>query len=138
MKFRYFYIAIFFLLEIGAILPSLGAPSNSQLQKKPANIAKTAITNTSQISGSKKVMASTPVKNAAPTKNVGTTKNAASTQNVPSLKNASSPTNNQAVSQSKTVVLQGQIKRHKHPFKSLLKEEFDSPIHPITTDNKDF
>jgi len=40
----------------------------------------------------------------------------------------------------KTVALQGYVnhRKHKHPFGSLLKEEFDSPIHPVTTDNKDF
>jgi hypothetical protein len=37
------------------------------------------------------------------------------------------------------VPLSGYIKQHKHhPLLSILKQEFNSPIHTITTNNKDF
>jgi len=40
---------------------------------------------------------------------------------------------------AKTAVLQGYVRHHrKHPMRSFLKEEFDGPIHEVTTDNKDF
>ena len=38
----------------------------------------------------------------------------------------------------KLVPLSGYVKQHKHPFLSLLKQEFNSPIHTITTNNRDY
>ncbi len=40
---------------------------------------------------------------------------------------------------SNVVPLAGYVKQHKqHPFLSLLKQEFNSPIHTITTNNRDY
>jgi|SRR5277367_6993418 len=36
------------------------------------------------------------------------------------------------------VPLAGYVKQHKHPFLSLLKQEFNSPIHTITTNSRDY
>jgi hypothetical protein len=127
MKAHYFYIAIVFLLKINTIAPAFADPSVSTTQKKTTKVIP-ATTAPSQIAGGKKITTVIPVKNvSSPAKNNATTVNPNTQQ-----------TTNRAGSPQKPLVLQGQIKHHKHPFKSLLKEEFDSPIHPITTDNKDF
>jgi len=43
-----------------------------------------------------------------------------------------------SVGPANPIQLSGYVKHHKHPFLSLLKQEFNSPIHAITTNNKDF
>jgi hypothetical protein len=55
---------------------------------------------------------------------------------------ATVPSAKAAQGSQKSIALQGYVKHHhhkpKHELGSLLKKEFDSPIHAVETDNKDF
>jgi hypothetical protein len=124
MKVNHLSIAVSFFLGFQSIQPSPADPSAPQTTKKTAS-GKTAGVNTPASAKSKLMVGKQmPAKAAA--------NNASTAKPIPAspLKTASGAQN--------PLVLQGHIKHHKHPLRSLLKEEFDSPIHPITTDNKDF
>jgi hypothetical protein len=41
-------------------------------------------------------------------------------------------------SSDSAVPLSGYVKQHKHPFLALLKQEFNSPIHTISTNSKNY
>jgi hypothetical protein len=119
--------------------------SVSQL-KSPASKAKTGAAKTGTVT-STKPLAKPAVKT---TNKAGPGAAMASTSKPSTGKSTSSAVSSAAASPAaqgtpttqKPLALQGYVKHHhhhpKHGLGSLLKKEFDSPIHAVETDNKDF
>jgi hypothetical protein len=126
--------------------PSSSTKPNPAATKTPAKVGtavKTGAAGKSSSATSAKITSKAPAKTGittARTPGTSSATNKATSAPVPAA--AAAPSAKAAQGSQKSLALQGYVKHHhhkpKHELGSLLKKEFDSPIHAVETDNKDF